>query len=57
MIWQENRENAYCEITPAIMALKEQWEAENYIDPRLYKGRADGPDPCGGDSVLYRDRG
>ncbi|MCI9445330.1 MAG: citrate synthase [Oscillospiraceae bacterium] len=37
MIWQENRENAYCEITPAIMALKEQWEAENYIDPRLYK--------------------
>ena len=37
MIWQENRENAYCEITPAIMALKEQWEAENYIDPQLYK--------------------
>jgi len=37
MIWQENRENAYCEITPAIMALKEQWEAESYIDPRLYK--------------------
>ena len=37
MIWTENRENAYCEITPAIMALKEQWEAENYIDPRLYK--------------------
>ena len=36
MIWQENRENAYCEITPAIMALKEQWEAENYIDPQLY---------------------
>ena len=36
MIWQENRENAYCEITPAIMALKEQWEEENYIDPQLY---------------------
>ena len=36
MIWQENRENAYCEITPAIMALKEQWETENYIDPQLY---------------------
>ena len=37
MIWTENRENAYCEITPAIMALKEQWEKKNYIDPRLYK--------------------
>ena len=37
MIWNENRENAYCEITPAIMALKEQWEKENYIDPGLYK--------------------
>ena len=37
MIWNENRENAYCEITPAILALKEQWEKENYIDPRLYK--------------------
>ena len=37
MIWKENRENAYCEITPAIMALKEQWEKKNYIDPRLYK--------------------
>ena len=37
MIWNENRENAYCEITPAIMALKEQWEKENYIDPQLYK--------------------
>ena len=36
MIWQENRENSYCEITPAIMALKEQWEEENYIDPQLY---------------------
>ena len=36
MIWQEHRENAYCEITPAIMALKEQWEAESYIDPQLY---------------------
>ena len=37
MIWNENRENAYCEITPAILALKEQWERENYIDPRLYR--------------------
>ena len=37
MIWKEIRENAYCEITPAIMALKEQWEKENYIDPQLYK--------------------
>ena len=26
MIWNENRENSYCEITPAILALKEQWE-------------------------------
>jgi len=37
MIWKENRENAYCEITPAIMSLKEQWEKKNYIDPKLYK--------------------
>ncbi|MDE6879884.1 MAG: citrate synthase [Oscillospiraceae bacterium] len=37
MIWSENRENAYCEITPAILALKEQWEKENYIDPALYQ--------------------
>ena len=37
MIWKEIRENAYCEITPAIMALKEQWEKKNFIDPRLYK--------------------
>ena len=37
MIWKEIRENAYCEITPAIMALKEQWEKKNYIDPRMYK--------------------
>lgn len=37
MIWNEKRENAYCEITPAILALKEQWEKENYIDPRLYR--------------------
>ena len=37
MIWNENRENAYCEITPAILALREQWEKENYIDPRLYR--------------------
>ena len=37
MIWNENRENAYCEITPALLALKEQWEKKNYIDPQLYK--------------------
>ena len=37
MIWNENRENSYCEITPAILALKEQWEKENYIDPQLYQ--------------------
>ena len=37
MIWNENRENDYCEITPALLALKEQWEKKNYIDPRLYK--------------------
>ena len=37
MVWKENGENAYCEITPAILALKEQWEKKNYIDPRLYK--------------------
>lgn len=37
MIWKENRENAYCEITPAISSLKEQWEKKNYIDPRLYR--------------------
>ena len=37
MIWKENHENKYCEITPAILALKEQWEKENYIDPRLYR--------------------
>lgn len=24
-------------ITPAILALKEQWEKKNYIDPKLYK--------------------
>ena len=35
MVWKENRENAYCEITPAILALKEQWEKKNYIDPKL----------------------
>ena len=35
--WKEKRENAYCEITPAIMTLKEQWEKKNYIDSRLYK--------------------
>jgi len=37
MIWNENQENEYCEITPAIMALREQWEKKNYIDPDLYK--------------------
>ena len=37
MNWKEKRENAYCEITPAILALKEQWEKKNYIDSRLYK--------------------
>ena len=37
MVWKENGENAYCEITPAILALKEQWEKKNYIDPKLYK--------------------
>ena len=37
MIWQENGENAYCEITPAILALKEQWEKKNIIDQGLYK--------------------
>ena len=37
MIWNELRENAYCEITPSIMSLKEQWEKKNYIDPHLYK--------------------
>ena len=30
MIWNEKRENAYCEITPALLALKEQWEKKNY---------------------------
>ena len=35
--WKTKHENAYCEITPAIMSLKEQWEKKNYIDPRLYK--------------------
>ena len=37
MLWKGARDNAYCEITPAIMALKEQWEKKNYIDPQLYK--------------------
>lgn len=37
MIWKENRENTYCEITPAILSLKEQWEKKNFIDPRLYR--------------------
>ena len=37
MIWRGKQENAYCEITPAILALKEQWEKKNYIDPQLYR--------------------
>ena len=37
MIWKENRENTYCEITPELLALKQQWEKKNYIDPKLYK--------------------
>lgn len=37
MVWKENRNNTYSEITPAVMALKSQWEKENYIDPQLYK--------------------
>jgi citrate synthase len=37
MVWKENRDYSYSEITPAIMALKSQWEKENYIDPQLYK--------------------
>ena len=37
MVWKENYLNTYCEITPAILALKEQWEKKNYIDPQLYK--------------------
>ena len=27
--WKTKHENAYCEITPAIMSLKEQWEKKN----------------------------
>ena len=37
MVWKENRENAYCEITTASLALKEQREKKNYIDPKLSK--------------------
>ena len=37
MVWKENYLNTYCEITPAILALKEQWEKKNYIDPQLYR--------------------
>ena len=37
MVWKENYLNTYCEITPAILALKEQWEKKNFIDPRLYR--------------------
>ena len=68
MVWKENRENAYCEITPAILALKEQWEKKNYIDPKLYKeynvkrglrdedgrGVLTGLTRVGGDPVLQR---
>ena len=32
-----NSANAYCEITPEIMALESQWKNHNYIDPDLYK--------------------
>lgn len=37
MIWSENGENLYCQITPAIRALEEQWQRKNYIDPKLYR--------------------
>lgn len=37
MIWSENGENIYSQITPAIRALEEQWEKKNYIDPQLYR--------------------
>ena len=37
MVWKDNYLNTYCEITPAILALKEQWEKKNFIDPQLYK--------------------
>ena len=71
MVWKENRENAYCEITPAILSLKEQWEKKNYIDPKLYKeynvkrglrdedgrGRTDRTHPGGRDPVLQRHGG
>ena len=71
MVWKENRENAYCEITPAILALKEQWEKKNYIDPKLYKeynvkrglrdedgrGVLTGLTRVGGDPVLQRHGG
>ena len=35
MVRQE--ENAYSAITPKILALKEQWEKKNYIEPQLYR--------------------
>ena len=37
MIWTETGKSAYGETPPAILALKEQWEKKNYIDPRLYR--------------------
>lgn len=37
MVWRENYANSYCDITPDILALKEQWEKKNYIDPELYR--------------------
>jgi citrate synthase len=37
MIWSDKGENVFCQITPAIRALEEQWEKKNYIDPQLYR--------------------
>ncbi|WP_409968005.1 citrate/2-methylcitrate synthase [Bengtsoniella intestinalis] len=37
MPWKVVTENAYCEITPAIRGLKQQWEKNNYINPQLYR--------------------
>lgn len=37
MIWSENGENIYSQITPAIRSLEEQWEKKNYIAPQLYQ--------------------
>ena len=36
-IMLRDEKNAYSAITPAILALKEQWEKKNYIDPKLYQ--------------------